>query len=503
MPAARTSMNRSLPADYSVPPLPHPPVVSRRRSLWSWVCHWQRTLLIVWVLGRFAWMVYRDLRRVRQHSDNNLSVLPPAQLEAQAARLREHLIRLGPTFIKIGQALATRADLLPVPFIEELSKLQNRVPPFPNAEAFAIIERELGGSIGELFRTIDPQPVAAASLGQVYRGVRHDGQEVAIKVQRPNLVARISEDIVILRRLAQWMARSKRLFKGNDWVGMIDEFERTILAELDYRNEARNADRFRRNFADWPRVHVPTIFWEQTTSRVVTMEFLRGIRVTDLDGLKVAGIDAKEANELMYRTYFKQLLEDGFFHADPHPGNILILRDGRLAFFDFGMVGHISPKLQSQMISAFFHLIDRDAPGIVQDLVGLGFLSPEADMEEFAQVVEDLFRRKLDVNLSEVRFKDLAYDLGDIIYRYPFSTPASFTFIIRALMTLEGISITMNPRFNFLEVAMPYAREFLFRRESAQLREKVWASLHDARNGKLNWTRVWNLARTALALYFA
>jgi Predicted unusual protein kinase len=326
---------------------------------------------------------------------------------------------------------------------------------------------------------------------------------VAIKVQRPNLVARISEDIAIVRRLARWMASSKRLFKGNDWVGMIDEFERTIYAELDYRNEGRNAERFRRNFADWPRVYVPTIFWEQTTSRVITMEFLRGIRVTDLEGLAAAGIGAKEANELMHRTYFKQLLEDGFFHADPHPGNILILHDGRLAFFDFGMVGHISPTLQSQMVSAFFHLIERDAPGIVQDLIGLGFLSPEADREEFARVVEDLFRRKLDVNLSEVRFKDLTYELGDIIYRYPFSTPASFTFIIRALMTLEGISITMNPRFNFLEVALPYARDFLFRRESAQLREKVWASLHDARNGKLNWTRVWNLARTALALYFA
>lgn len=497
-------MNRTLPADFSISPNVHPPVVPTKRGFWGWVRHWQRTLFIVWVLGRFAWMLYRDLRRTRTHSAvGNLAALPAEKLEAQAARLREQLIRLGPTFIKIGQALATRADLLPVPFIQELAKLQNRVPPFPNREAFAIIERELGRPVHQLFRSVDPHPIAAASLGQVYRGVRHDGQEVAIKVQRPNLVARISEDVDILRRLARWMASSKRLFKGNDWVGMIDEFERTIYAELDYRNEGRNAERFRRNFADWPRVHVPTIFWEQTTSRVITMEFLRGICVTDLEGLAAAGIDAKEANELMYRTYFKQLLEDGFFHADPHPGNILILRDGRLAFFDFGMVGHISPTLQSQMVSAFFHLIERDAPGIVQDLVGLGFLAPEADMEDFARVVEDLFRRKLDVNLSEVRFKDLTYDLGDIIYRYPFSTPASFTFIIRALMTLEGISITMNPRFNFLEVAMPYARDFLFRRESAQLREKVWASLHDARNGKLNWTRVWNLARTALALYFA
>ncbi len=496
VPAETSAFHRQLASGTN-----HPSI---RRTFLARLHRAWRTLVIMWVLGGFALMVYRDLRKAkREGSATPENPLDAARLRSEAAKLRERLTRLGPAFIKIGQALGTRADLLPVPFIEELGKLQNRVPAFPTGEAFRIIERELGAAPAAIFAEIDQEPIAAASLGQVYRAVMPNGFEVAVKVQRPRLQERIEEDIYILRRIAGWMERSGKLFKGNDWIGMIDEFERVIHEEMDYRNEARNAERFAENFGDWPKVHVPSILWEHTTSRVMVMEFLRGIRVTDSDGLREAGISAREANELMYRAYFKQLLEDGFFHADPHPGNILMLRDGRLAFFDFGMVGRITPKLQNLMVSAFFHLLDRDYDGICRDLIALEFLSPEVDLAEFTPVVADLFRRKLDTNLSQVRFKDLTYDLGEIVYRYPFTTPASFTFIIRALMTLEGISITMNPEFNFLEVAKPYARDFLFRRESAHLREQVWESLHDAKSGKLNWTRLLNLARTAISLYFA
>lgn len=496
VPAETSAFHRQLASGTN-----HPPI---RRTFLARLYRAWRTLVIVWVLGGFALMVYRDLRKAkREGSATPENPLDAIRLREEAARLRTRLTRLGPAFIKIGQALGTRADLLPVPFIEELGKLQNRVPAFPTADAFRIIERELGAAPSAIFAEIDQEPIAAASLGQVYRAVMPNGFEVAVKVQRPGLRERVEEDIFILRRIANWMERSEKLFKGNDWIGMIDEFDRVIHEEMDYRNEARNAERFAENFSDWPKVHVPSILWEHTTSRVLVMEFLRGIQVTDLDGLRDAGIDAREANEMMFRTYFKQLLEDGFFHADPHPGNILMLHDGRLAFFDFGMVGRITPKLQNLMVSAFFHLLDRDYDGICRDLIALEFLSPEVDLAEFTPVVADLFRRKLDVNLAQVRFKDLTYDLGEIVYRYPFSTPASFTFIIRALMTLEGISITMNPEFNFLEVAKPYARDFLFRRESAHLREQVWESLHDAKSGKLNWTRLLNLARTAISLYFA
>ncbi|HNH81044.1 MAG TPA: AarF/ABC1/UbiB kinase family protein [Acidobacteriota bacterium] len=460
-----------------------------------------RLLYVIWVLAGFGLYLYCDLRGWLRKRDQNENT--EQRMRRQAARLRERLIKLGPTFIKIGQALGTRADLLPVAYVDELAKLQNRVPAFPNREAYAIIERELGRPPQQVFARFEPDPIAAASLGQVYRARLQNGKEVVVKVQRPHLETLITLDLVILRRIGRFLLRYPQFFKGADWLGMIDEFERVIHEEMDYRMEGRNAERFKKNFASWPEVHVPIIYWEYSTSLVLTMEFIQGIRVTDAKSLAAAGINARQVNEVMHRAYFKQLLEDGFFHADPHPGNILVMRDGRLAFFDFGMVGRITPKLQSQMVSAFFHILDRDFDGIVNDLISLEFLSPEVNLDEFRPIVVDLFKRKVDIKLSEVRFKDLTYELGEIIYKYPFTTPTAFTFIMRALMTLEGISIQMNPEFNFLEVARPYARDFLFRRDSAKLREKVWQSLHDVRSGKFDWHRLYTLAKSAVSLYFA
>ncbi|MBX7221790.1 MAG: AarF/ABC1/UbiB kinase family protein [Blastocatellia bacterium] len=457
-----------------------------------------RTLYVFWTLGMFALYVYLDHRGWLGDKEATRE----RRLRLNAERLRARLVKLGPTFIKIGQALGTRADLLPIPYVDELGKLQNKVPPFPNEIALAIIERELGDKPQKVFARFNPEPIAAASLGQVYRARLHSGPEVVIKVQRPDIEEKIALDLFILRRLGRFLLRYPQFFKGYDWLGMLDEFDRVIHEELDYRQEGRNAETFKKNFSDWPQVHVPTIYWEFSTARVLTMEFINGIRVTDLKSLAAAQLNARSLNELMTRTYFKQLLEDGFFHADPHPGNILILRDGRLAFFDFGMVGHVTPKLQSQMVSAFFHILDRDFDGIVQDLIDLQFLASSVNLKEFRAVVVDLFKRKVDVKLSEVRFKDLTYELGEIIYKYPFSTPSAFTFIMRALMTLEGISIRMNPEFNFLEVAKPYARDFLFRRESKQLRSMVWDSLHDVRSGKFDWNRLFSLAKSAFSLYF-
>jgi len=328
------------------------------------------------------------------------------------------------------------------------------------------------------------------------------GQTVAIKVQRLNLEPLIKFDLAILRRIIRLLLRTTDLLRGNDWLGMLDEFERVIHEEMDYVREGGNADRFRANFADWPRLHVPKIYWEYTTPRVLTMEYITGLKVTDLDGLRVAGFSAREINELMHRAYFKQLLEDGFFHADPHPGNLLVMPDGRLAFFDFGMVGIVSQRLQQQMVSAFFHILERDCGGLVDDLISLGFLKKEeVNMTEFRNIVQDMFERKIDLKLSEVNFKELTYELGEIIYKYPFTTPGSFSFIIRALMTLEGISIQMNPSFNFMEVARPYARDFLFRRETAHLRQQVWAGLREVQSGNLNWGRLVQLAKLGWNLW--
>jgi predicted unusual protein kinase regulating ubiquinone biosynthesis (AarF/ABC1/UbiB family) len=418
--------------------------------------------------------------------------------EKQAIWLKEKLIELGPTFIKIGQSMGTRADLLPLPFVVALGELQDKVPPFPNEIAFARIEKELGLKINDVYKEFELEPVAAASLGQVYRARLHSGEEVAVKVQRPNLEATIKGDLEILKKVASFAERYPQLNENADWSGMLREFNETIHEEMDYAAEGRHAERFRESFQNWTNVHVPKIYWNATTSKVITMEFIHGTKVTEIDELKARGVAPEKVNRLLIRTYLKQLLEDGFFHADPHPGNLLVMPDGRLAFFDFGMVGRISPELQSKMIDAFFHVVGKDPAGIAQDLIDLDFLKPGTDPEVVRPMVEKMFQFHLNLKLKDVNFKELTYDLADVMYDYPFRLPSNFTYIMRALMTLEGIGIITDPEFNFFETAKPYAKEFMLKREGADFRKLFVNKLMGRdQEGKIDWNRTWKLAKMA------
>ena len=421
-----------------------------------------------------------------------------ANEEKQAVWLKEKLIELGPTFIKIGQSLGTRADLLPLPFVVALGELQDQVPPFPNEIAFARIEKDLGKKINEVYKEFELEPVAAASLGQVYRARLHTGEEVAVKVQRPNLEATIKGDLDILSRVANFAERFPQLNENADWTGMLREFNQTIHEEMDYAAEGQNAERFRENFQRWENIHVPKIYWNFTTSKVLTMEFIHGTKVTDLEEQARHNISPARVNRLLIKTYLKQLLEDGFFHADPHPGNLLVMNDGRLAFFDFGMVGRITPELQSKMIDAFFHVVGKDPAGIAQDLIELDFLKPGTDPRVVRPVVEKMFEFHLNLKLKDVNFKELTYDLADVMYDYQFRLPSNFTYIMRALMTLEGIGIITDPEFNFFETAKPYAKEFMLRREGADFRRQfVGKLLGRDESGKIDWNRTWKLAKMA------
>src|SRR5215213_456209 len=424
------------------------------------------------------------------------------QLERQGVWLKEHLIKLGPTFIKIGQSLGTRADLLPLAYIKELALLQDQVPPFPNEEAFERIESELGRTVAEAYAEFDPEPVASASLGQVYRARMHTGEEVAVKVQRPHLRETVGRDVAVLGRITRVLARFPSVSENADWEGMLREFRETIGEEMDYAREAANADRFRENFREWRAVRVPHIHWTHTTPRVLTMEFIRGTKVTDLEGLKARRISPVKVNRLLVRAYLKQLLEDGFFHADPHPGNLLVMNSGHLAFFDFGMVGRITPRLQSQMIDAFFHVVGRDTEGLAQDLINLNFLKPGVDPERVRPVVEGLFRHYLNLKLGDVNFKELTYDLAEVMYEYPFRLPSNFTYVIRALMTLEGIGIVTDPGFSFFDTAKPFAKEFMLRREGKQFRRLLLDKLTGREEGRVNWSKMWKLAKMAAKMYF-
>lgn len=444
----------------------------------------------LWFFDRFMLLV----RRFVLGRDVNREV----NQEKQAIWLKEKLIELGPTFIKIGQSMGTRADLLPLPFVVALGELQDNVPPFPNEIAFARIEKELGLKINEVYKEFELEPVAAASLGQVYRARLHSGEEVAVKVQRPNLEATIKGDLEILKRVARFAERYPQLNENADWSGMLREFNETIHEEMDYAAEGRNAERFRDSFQRWDNIHVPKIYWNATTSKVLTMEFIHGTKVTDLDEQARLGISPEKVNRLLIKTYLKQLLEDGFFHADPHPGNLLVMPDGRLAFFDFGMVGRIGPELQSKMIDAFFHVVGKDPAGIAQDLIDLDFLKPGVDARSVRPVVEKMFEFHLNLKLKDVNFKELTYDLADVMYDYPFRLPSNFTYIMRALMTLEGIGIITDPEFNFFETAKPYAKEFMLKREGADFR-KMFVNRLMGRDseGKIDWNRTWKLAKMA------
>ncbi|CAN5256910.1 hypothetical protein BH10ACI1_BH10ACI1_22270 [soil metagenome] len=424
--------------------------------------------------------------------------------EKQAVWLKENLINLGPTFIKIGQSMGTRADLLPLPFVKALGELQDNVPSFPNSIAFARIEKELGRKINQVYQEFDIEPVAAASLGQVYRAKLFTGEEVAVKVQRPNLEATIKGDIEILRKVAKFAERFPSLNENADWAGMLREFDETIHEEMDYAAEGKNAERFHESFKDWTNIHVPKIYWNATSSKVLTMEFIHGTKVTSLEELKARNVSPEKVNRLLIKTYLKQLLEDGFFHADPHPGNLLVMPDGRLAFFDFGMVGRITPKLQAKMIDAFFHVVAKDPAGIAQDLIDLDFLKPGADESKIKEVVIKMFALHLDLKLKDVKFKELTYDLADVMYDYPFRLPSNFTYIMRALMTLEGIGIITDPEFNFFETAKPYAKEFMLKREGKDLRKLLTDKLlgRDTPDGKIDLDRTWKLAKMAFKTVF-
>ena len=434
------------------------------------------------------------VRRIFIGSDANKE----ANQEKQAVWLKDQLIKLGPTFIKIGQSMGTRADLLPLPFVVALGELQDNVPPFPNEVAFARIEKDLGRKINEVYAEFELEPVAAASLGQVYRARLFTGEEVAVKVQRPNLEAVIKGDIGILRSVAKFAERFPQLNENADWSGMLREFDVTIHEEMDYEAEGRNAERFRDSFKNWSNIHVPQIHWHATTSKVLTMEFIHGTKVTDLDEQARLGISPEKVNRLLIKTYLKQLLEDGFFHADPHPGNLLVMPDGRLAFFDFGMVGRITPQLQAKMIDAFFHVVGKDPGGIAQDLIDLDFLKPGTRHDVIKPVVEKMFQFHFNLKLKDVNFKELTYDLADVMYDYPFRLPSNFTYIMRALMTLEGIGIVTDPEFNFFETAKPFAKEFMLRREGKDFR-KMFVNKIMGRDegGKIDWDRTWKLAKMA------
>jgi predicted unusual protein kinase regulating ubiquinone biosynthesis (AarF/ABC1/UbiB family) len=380
---------------------------------------------------------------------------------AIASWIRETFLDLGPTFIKLGQLFSTRADLFPTEYVEELTKLQDKVPAFSYEQVESIIYSDFGRTIPDLYRSFDPIPLAAASLGQVHRAQLHTGEEVVVKVQRPGLKRLFTIDLAILKGIARYFQNHPKWGRGRDWLGIYGECCKILWEEIEYLNEGRNADNFRRNFRNEDWVKVPRVYWRYSSPRVLTLEYLPGIKISHYEALEAAGLDRKILAQLGARAYLQQLLNDGFFHADPHPGNLAVSPDGTLIFYDFGMMGRIQLVTREKLLKTFFGIAQKDGEQVMNSLIELGALSPTGDMGAVRRSIQYMLDNFMDQPFENQSVGAISDDLYEIAYDQPFRFPATFTFVMRAFSTLEGVGKGLDPDFNFMEVAKPFAMQIM------------------------------------------
>mmetsp|Transcript_9002 Transcript_9002/g.22534 ORF Transcript_9002/g.22534 Transcript_9002/m.22534 type:complete len:662 (-) Transcript_9002:6-1991(-) len=383
--------------------------------------------------------------------------------------LREVLTSLGPFFIKLGQALAIRPDILSPQAMYELQRLCDKVPAFDNGMAMRTIEEELGRRIPEVFSDLSTDPVAAASLGQVYKGtLKSDGSVVAVKVQRPFVLETVSLDLYLMREAAQLAQKIPN--SRTDWIGLLDEFAPRFYGELDYVLEGRNGERFVEIMKDIKQVVVPATYMDYTTRRVHVAEWVDGIKLSQSQS-----DDVQDLVSVGMIAYLTQLLESGFFHADPHPGNMLRTPDGKLAILDFGLMTQVTDNQKYGMIEAISHLLQRDYEEIIEDFITLGFISPDVDVDELRKELLPALSNVFDQALSGggargINFNELAGDLALITFKFPFKIPPYFALIIRAIGVLEGIALVGNPKFAIIDEAFPYLSKRLLTDDAPRLR---------------------------------
>ncbi|MFW6730704.1 MAG: ABC1 kinase family protein [Synechococcus sp.] len=372
-----------------------------------------------------------------------------------AAWLVAELLGLGSAFIKLGQLLSARPDLLPAAWVEQLSQLQDRVPSFPFAQAEELLETELGLRCREIVE-IEPVPLGSASLAQVHRAKLRSGRDVVLKLQRPGLERLFRLDLQVMQQVAAALQRHPSWGRGRDWVSMARECRRVLLRELDFRLEAEHAARFRQQFLDDEAVRIPAVVWELSSERVLCLDYLPGIKITDRDSLVARGIDPSAVAEKGAASYLKQLVRFGFFHADPHPGNLAVADDGALIYYDFGMMGQVSPRLRNRIGAMVRAAAARDAAGLVQELQAAGVIAADIDPGPVRRLVRVMLDEALTPPFSENVIERLSGDLYDLVYGQPFRLPPELIFVMRALSTFEGVGRSLDPGFSLMAIAKPY-----------------------------------------------
>jgi predicted unusual protein kinase regulating ubiquinone biosynthesis (AarF/ABC1/UbiB family) len=458
---------------------------------------------LVWLLLRPWVAIPRLLQLVWSFTGLVLAVLiqggstDPAVQQRLARRILNTLTGLGPCFIKVGQALSTRPDLVRRDWLEELTRLQDDLPAFPHAVALERIEEELGAPAHELFEEFPDQPIAAASLGQVYKARLQGKAWVAVKVQRPNLTFILRRDLVLIRALGITAAPLLPLNLGFGLGDIIDEFGRSLFEEIDYAQEAANAERFAALFADNDAVYVPQVERMLSSTRVLTTTWIDGAKMRDSAELEALRLDPAALIRTGVISGLQQLLEFGYFHADPHPGNLFALPGrsgdlGHVGYVDFGMMDSISDADRLTLTGAVVHLINRDFASLARDFQILGFLSPTADLTPIIPALEEVLGGSLGDSVGSFNFKAITDRFSELMFDYPFRVPARFALIIRAVVSQEGLALRLDPQFRIIAVAYPYVARRLLAGDTSEMREKLLEVIFD-QNGRLRLDRLESL----------
>jgi predicted unusual protein kinase regulating ubiquinone biosynthesis (AarF/ABC1/UbiB family) len=383
---------------------------------------------------------------------------PERQRRRQRRRARwltQEFLALGSAFIKLGQLLSARPDVLPAELVEELATLQDRVPAFPFTVVQDLLEQELGERCAEII-DLESDPLGSASLAQVHRASLRSGRQVVLKVQRPGLEHTFRLDLEVLQQVAGAVQRHPRWGRGRDWIGIAQECRRVLLRELDFRLEAEHAARFRQQFLDDPGIRIPAVVWELSTRRVLCLDYVPGIKITDRQALLEAGIVPAEVAEKGAASYLQQLVRFGFFHADPHPGNLAVAADGALIYYDFGMMGQLSSRLRGRLGTMVRAAASRDAAGLVEELQQAGVIAPGVDPGPVRRLVRLMLEEALTPPFSANVLERLSGDLYDLVYGQPFRLPPELIFVMRALSTFEGVGRSLDSGFSLVAIARPY-----------------------------------------------
>ncbi len=433
-----------------------------------------------------------------------------------AKRYRNLSTELGGIWIKVGQFLSARVDVLPPSIIEELSGLQDEVPAENFESMLAVIESEFGEALADRFTWFDSQPLASASLGQVHRARLADGRNVVVKVQRPKIEEKLSIDLAALRVVIRWLKRFRPISRRANLDSLFIEFSRTVWEEIDYLAEAENASRFREMFSNDPKVRIPEVHHQQTTKRVLTLEDVYFIKITDYQAIENAGVDLAEVADRLFQTYLRQIFEEGFFHADPHPGNLFIepLPNGswRLIFVDFGMVGHLSPEAKKGLQELAIAIATKDIDRVLSAYQTLDMLLPGANLERIREAEAVVLERFWGMSMRELTRIDVremhqfAHEYRDLLFELPFQLPSDLIFLVRCLAILSGMCTGLNPDFNVFEGLLPFARKLLMDERESVVEEvlkwlekqaRLWTALPERMNAVLKQVEHGELVITA------